>query len=207
MTHQERLESCKECSNKSFDPNRGIVCGLTDNYPTFEGTCISFNVKPTTKGFTGFSQHRTDTQLEAVSSGMRFVHWIIDRIAIYGFGYVVGTFAGLTGIGLEFLLTHQSRLDQILIGMVLSFVYYAAFELSTGRTLAKFITRTVVVNSDGSKPSYSTLIKRTFCRFIPFNHFSFLANHVGWHDSISGTLVVKKDSLPEEADENILDNF
>src|SRR4051794_33154134 len=43
MTEREQqLKYCKICKNKNFDPNRGIVCALTNDYPTFEKTCENF---------------------------------------------------------------------------------------------------------------------------------------------------------------------
>jgi uncharacterized RDD family membrane protein YckC len=45
---------------------------------------------------------------------------------------------------------------------------------------------------DGSKPNVYTIIKRTLCRFIPFEIFTFLGSKRGWHDVFSNTYVVKK---------------
>lgn len=43
MTLKDQLKFCSECQNKKFDPNRGIVCGLTDNKPDFVDYCASFD--------------------------------------------------------------------------------------------------------------------------------------------------------------------
>lgn len=37
-----RIQKCKVCKNRSFDLNRGIVCKLTNEKPTFTETCPSF---------------------------------------------------------------------------------------------------------------------------------------------------------------------
>lgn len=42
MNRAEQLKFCKICSNRKFDFNRGIVCGLTDEPAAFEGTCESY---------------------------------------------------------------------------------------------------------------------------------------------------------------------
>ena len=42
MEHSARLQFCKVCKQKKFDLNRGIICSLTDNPPTFENTCPDF---------------------------------------------------------------------------------------------------------------------------------------------------------------------
>jgi uncharacterized RDD family membrane protein YckC len=54
------------------------------------------------------------------------------------------------------------------------------------------ITKTKVVSrKTGKKPPFWTIVGRTFARLIPFDGFSFLTeNPIGWHDSLSGTMVV-----------------
>jgi uncharacterized RDD family membrane protein YckC len=52
---------------------------------------------------------------------------------------------------------------------------------------------------DGSKPDFGTTLKRTLCRIIPFEQFSFLGSQSrGWHDSICGTYVVNKKVFDEK---------
>ena len=59
------------------------------------------------------------------------------------------------------------------------------------KTLSKFITKTKVVRLDGSKPTKSNILIRTFCRLIPFEIFSFLFPKKGcFHDRLSNTMVV-----------------
>jgi uncharacterized RDD family membrane protein YckC len=76
---------------------------------------------------------------------------------------------------------------------ILFFAYYLAFESSTKRTIGKFITKTRVVNTDGSIPKFATIFLRTLFRYIPFELFSFLGskNPIGWHDDLSKTRVEK----------------
>lgn len=71
-------------------------------------------------------------------------------------------------------------------------LYYLFFEGIWGRTLGKWITKTKVVRTDGEKPKFIQILGRSFARWIPFEAFSFLVsnNPVGWHDRLSGTLVV-----------------
>lgn len=38
----KKIEVCKKCSNRKFDREKGIVCGLTNLKPAFEQTCPSF---------------------------------------------------------------------------------------------------------------------------------------------------------------------
>ncbi|MCK4662317.1 MAG: DUF4328 domain-containing protein [Bacteroidales bacterium] len=39
-----KIETCKKCTNRKFDRNKGIVCGLTGAKPTFEATCLDFKI-------------------------------------------------------------------------------------------------------------------------------------------------------------------
>lgn len=75
--------------------------------------------------------------------------------------------------------------------MMLLFGYYFLFEYFFGKTPAKFLTRTRVVDMNGEWPGGKKLLIRTLCRFIPFDNFSFLFGTVGWHDRLSGTMVVR----------------
>ena len=64
-----------------------------------------------------------------------------------------------------------------LFGIFLLFLYYCVFEVLFQRTPAKFITRTKVVTQDGKRPTFTNILGRTLCRFIPFEAFTFLGNH------------------------------
>ena len=44
MTRQERLEFCKVCQHKKFNPKRGIICGITNDIATFEDSCNNYMV-------------------------------------------------------------------------------------------------------------------------------------------------------------------
>ena len=75
--------------------------------------------------------------------------------------------------------------------------YYTVFEWVTGRTLAKYITRTkVVMEKEGTRPSLLACFIRSVCRFLPLEFVSgFSAHPVTWHDSLASTLVTDS-SLP-----------
>jgi uncharacterized RDD family membrane protein YckC len=56
----------------------------------------------------------------------------------------------------------------------------------------------MVVNEDGSTIDLGTALRRTLCRVIPFEQFSFLGSSTrGWHDSIPDTYVVQKAAFEE----------
>ncbi len=44
MTREERLESCRICTNRKLDWNLGLLCGLTKEMADFENECESFSI-------------------------------------------------------------------------------------------------------------------------------------------------------------------
>ncbi|MCR9253278.1 MAG: hypothetical protein NXI20_22890 [bacterium] len=42
MKLQDKLDYCRVCENRKTDYERGIVCGLTDDKPTWEDSCPDF---------------------------------------------------------------------------------------------------------------------------------------------------------------------
>lgn len=138
------------------------------------------------------------------SQGQRFLNYLIDWGLQYGVGVAIGLGIALiaeifgNNTLLEFLAS-MGGIEEYLIGAVITLVYYALCETLLSRTIAKYITKTMVVMGDGSKPNAMSILKRTFCRIIPFDALSFLGNTGrGWHDSISDTYVVKKDVFEEQ---------
>jgi uncharacterized RDD family membrane protein YckC len=137
-----------------------------------------------------------------VSSGRRFLNSIIDLIAfvlfLVGFRILVGfitTLLGLDSFRVWMDGTGEFVWDVIFfIGLLL---YYALLEGFFGRTVGKIVTGTIVVDANGKQPSFGTICKRTLCRLIPFDSYSFLGSSRGWHDSNSDTYVVDKKSLEE----------
>jgi uncharacterized RDD family membrane protein YckC len=127
---------------------------------------------------------------------LRFINYIIDQAFHYGVGYIVGLLAGLMYTYLNIagpyeLIANMGPVGEVVLGYVILLFYYFIFEATTQRSPAKFITGTKVIMADGSKPSAGTILKRTFCRMIPFNGLSFFGElGKGWHDRFSDTYVV-----------------
>lgn len=46
MTRKEHLEFCSICSHRAFDPNQGVICGLTSAVADFDPTCDSYELDP-----------------------------------------------------------------------------------------------------------------------------------------------------------------
>ena len=127
----------------------------------------------------------------------RFVNYLIDLIAIYIFIIILAVIVGLVAalFGSDAVLIWMENISDLqanVVFIVASLLYYFLFETFSMRSLGKLITGSKVVMADnGAKPTATTIIKRSFCRLIPFEQFSFLGEFAtGWHDSISRTTVV-----------------
>jgi uncharacterized RDD family membrane protein YckC len=132
------------------------------------------------------------------SRGQRFLNFIIDLAVQYVIWITVGTTIVIIADVTNSYFLHNWIVSMGKIGKGLSFAvisvfYYYLMELCFSRSVAKFLTMTYVIMKDGSKPTYKIVFKRTLCRLIPFEAFSFLfGTSGGWHDTISQTYVVKK---------------
>jgi len=134
------------------------------------------------------------------SQSQRFGNYLIDLVVQYVIAIVIGVVvvlvAQLSGFfDVAAWFNSMNKLQEYALGIVISIVYYGLMETLFARSIGKYITKTVVVREDGSKPDATTILKRTLCRLIPFDALSFLGNGNGWHDSISDTYVVKKNEL------------
>lgn len=43
MTRAEQVKICGVCTNRSFNPKHGIICGLTNDVAAFTSTCSDYN--------------------------------------------------------------------------------------------------------------------------------------------------------------------
>lgn len=137
------------------------------------------------------------------STGTRFLNYILDLvffvITLIAFGILIGILSSLFGLtSVAQSVQELGDLGWNIIVIIFSIFYYTVMEGLFGRSIAKFITGTVVVDENGEKPSFGTIFKRSLCRLIPFDAFSFLGNSRGWHDSMSDTYVVNKKALEKE---------
>ncbi|MDR7208218.1 RDD family protein [Flavobacterium piscis] len=137
------------------------------------------------------------------SNNKRFLNYVLDHIffvvLLILIGVVLGILISLFNFtSVSIWIESLGDLGWNCVVIIISISYYTLFESLSGRTLGKLITGTIVVNENGKKPDFGTVFKRSLCRLIPFNAFSFLFNPgLGWHDSISDTYVVDKKSLEE----------
>ena len=126
---------------------------------------------------------------DLATTGQRFANLMLDSVI------GVSIFAFVIVIVIEVLAPGWVEgMNETLLGVLITIVYYLFFELAFGRTLAKWITGTRVVCDDGRRPTLARVFGRTAARMIPFEAFSFLAGDgrpVGWHDSLSKTRVIR----------------
>ncbi len=135
------------------------------------------------------------------SHGQRFLNYIIDVVIIYaiifGLSFVIAIIATLLEAD-SFLEKLQSLngLEEYLVYFLIMIPYFTLMESIFSKSIGKFITKTMVVLEDGSKPESGIILRRTLCRIIPFDGLSFLGSPSrGWHDSITETYVVRKDDF------------
>jgi uncharacterized RDD family membrane protein YckC len=143
----------------------------------------------------------TITENVLASQGQRFLNVIIDLVFIYILVLSTGTTIVLiaeatNNFAVSSWVENMNFVEIIAYGLLILFFYYFLTEVYFSRTLAKLLTRTLVVKRDGSKPTVKMIFIRTLSRFIVFEGLSYLGSvSRGWHDSLSGTYVVKKKRL------------
>ena len=196
MTREEQLRFCKTCNHQSFNIKHGIICGITEEVAKFEDHCEQYSMNEALEQREMLQLQKKELEDKTASRAVRFANFILDYIFNLIFSFFMGIVLGLI-LGLFYpaglqLFETDNFLVNIALGFVFGMFYYTFFETLTGRTPAKFITGTKVVTYEGEKPEFETILKRSLCRFIPFEAFSFLGEHSkGLHDSISGTRVIK----------------
>jgi len=78
---------------------------------------------------------------------------------------------------------------------IFQFAYYFLMEGAFKTTIGKLITKTKIINSNGTALNLKGAFIRSVIRLVPFEIYSFANKFpVGWHDSIAGTRVVEKES-------------
>lgn len=196
MTREEQLTYCKVCKNQKFDMNKGVTCGLTNAPADFQGTCEHYDEDSQLLFKQDLNKIEKELLTRQAGLGKRFANYILDLIFMMLLGLVIGVVLGIffsfvSPESLSIFETDNFLIDYFL-NFVIGMVYYSFFEVITGQTPAKYITKTRVVNEQGEKPDLNTILIRSLCRYIPFEPFSFLGSaNKGWHDTISKTQVIE----------------
>lgn len=117
--------------------------------------------------------------------GVRFINAVVDTSAII----ILYTL-------LNMLLSDIIFSAEFTIYLILFYItgisYYILLEYKFNQTLGKFLTKTMVVGTSGTRPNFQEIIARTALRMIPYEAFSFLFSNNGMHDRLSHTTVIKK---------------
>ena len=127
--------------------------------------------------------------MELASRTRRFLNLLIDLVGFFLVVILIGVANGLAyaifGVDPQWLVANPGFIYAVM------FLYYFLGEALTGKTIAKWITRTVVVAESGQPAQWWQLLFRSAYRFVPFDAFSFLPkSRPGWHDRWSKTRVV-----------------
>jgi uncharacterized RDD family membrane protein YckC len=149
----------------------------------------------------GQEAYTTNRIVKTVAEGPRFGHYFVDCICYY----VLLIFIGFL---VEFLriATNTNDYTSVTTNLLLSLLYllgyplyYFLCEFLWQKTPGKFLTRTIVVNEYGEKPSTRALLFRSLIRFVPFEAFSCFNNRqkqsLGWHDRWTNTFVIPDEEL------------
>jgi uncharacterized RDD family membrane protein YckC len=134
------------------------------------------------------------------TTGQRLLNYLVDTAIVAAitvafaaiFGLVLGTTAALIGVAVNTDSVMQIAAYAIYVASLIS--YYGGLEGISGATVGKLITRTRAVLPDQSKIGYRKAYFRALCRLIPLDRFSYFGGKghpIGWHDSASGTVVVR----------------
>ena len=195
MTRTEHLKFCSICINQMDDMRKGIICGLTDQIADFEDTCGSFAEDSEVLEQLELEKIENEINDKMASQGKRFLNYLLDLvfivIFILVFYFILGIILALVAPSTLSNMEEGNKLLQYLVSFIVSMIYYTSFEAVTGKSIAKYITKTKVVTEIGEKPNFKIIVIRSLCRFIPLEAFSFLFNDgSGWHDTISSTKVI-----------------
>ena len=140
---------------------------------------------------------------EQASMGQRLANYLIDLIIFYAFIFIVSIIFGLSlaASGNADAYTTDAEVEAAMggIGLIylmvfaVFFAYYTLLEGSKGKSIGKMVTKTKVIRDDGEPMTFGKAFLRTLCRIVPFEVLSiFFGNGKMWHDSWTGTTVVKE---------------
>lgn len=148
--------------------------------------------------------HDVETStLQLATKGQRFANLMLDTVFYQLVLFVCSFVVALANPSMVPVLEDYS----LPLSLAVMLVYYIGFEAVIGRTPAKAISGTRVVDETGRPVSVVQVLGRTFSRIVPFELFSFLGDPpVGWHDTWSHTRVVRTRHNPSLGPGYLLQN-
>jgi uncharacterized RDD family membrane protein YckC len=135
-----------------------------------------------------------------VEGWARFGHFLIDRIFFYILATLFAFLAGFVSAILGFPEVWESPYAGIVLNLITYLVvfpgYYLVFEYAMQSSPGKLILGRIVINEYGGKPTFTQILGRSYGRIVPFEAFSCFQG-LGWHDSWTETMVIRKKDLYE----------
>ncbi|TNF95208.1 MAG: RDD family protein [Gammaproteobacteria bacterium] len=137
----------------------------------------------------------TYSEYELAKRDQRAMNLILDLLLSYVLMLILMVLLEFTGIFTALSIEDIAQaLPEWVTWLLFLFGYYLYCEGVWGKTIAKMITGTVVINISGQPASFSNILNRTLIRFIPVDFISFLPGGEypsGWHDRWSDTCVIR----------------
>ncbi len=164
---------------------------MTNSPADFEATCPHFDEDQALK-----ARSEVIPTPKSTGKGKRFANYLLDGVFFFIIAITVWIFLARIVVSYApeyaWIFEQEDNFRDNLIGFVLTMLYYSLFEGLTGRTPAKFITGTKVVDENGEKPGLYAVLIRSISRLVPLEVISiFLSgDKTMWHDSWSKTFVV-----------------
>ena len=179
---------CLSCVNREYDSYGRIRCKLRDMeiFNVEEcGDYAEIKAQPEKDEYAG---------LNIAGRGKRLINYFLDMafsfIIFFILVFLYEIDVAYTGSSSSWL-ENASELEWDILSSLALFVYYIYFETVFNVTPGKLITGTKVVDENGGRPGLKKILIRSLCRYIPFEPLSFFGGDaIGWHDSLSGTVVV-----------------
>lgn len=125
-----------------------------------------------------------ETNYTVADKFTRLANYTIDGMAFTAIVFLHAVAFSDSGL----LLEGTPLLGVYLLGLYV--LFHTVFEQIFQKTPGKFVTRTHVVAMNGDRPSFTKILGRNIGRLLPFNNVSFVFFKTGWHDKVSGTVVV-----------------
>jgi uncharacterized RDD family membrane protein YckC len=192
----ENSKFCIYCGSKQSEQVRAPGTPIMPTYGTppipYETPLNTYGIppRPPTDYAPAYQGVVPGPESMVASRDKRLINYLIDSTL------GVFIFAFLFYFTLEILGIKKSGTgdESSILVYLFSFLYYLLTEAVWNKTIGKLITGTRVIKKDGTAPDFSNILIRSFVRFIPFEPLSFLFGNpsIGWHDRLSGTLVVKE---------------
>ncbi len=134
------------------------------------------------------NEQQNEIESNIASSILRLVNLLVDTTSFLILLYIIDLIFTILFIGKNPFLW---GLITFALFITLYFAYYIVLEVNYGKTFGKMLTKTMVVKSNGEKPTTKDIFIRTLCRFIPFDQVSYIFTKNGFHDYLSKTMVIK----------------